>query len=212
MKYLILFMSLLLTACATGPAQKPPPPPVIVPFADNKTFMLFKDMVYPVGQGESTIFIPKGFVTDFASVPKGLWSTGFSPHGLFSRAAIIHDYLYWAQVCTRIQADNIMLLVMKGSGVGMKEQVALYQGVKLGGEPAWNENKADREAGKPRVVPLEFFNFSGSVTWDDYEKLLIENGVKDPAFPDNPDYCSFGDDEGDYGTHLEQFLGNIPLE
>ena len=40
-------------------------------------------------------------MTDYASIPSVLWSFGLSPHGLYSRAAVIHDYLYWTQLCTR---------------------------------------------------------------------------------------------------------------
>jgi hypothetical protein len=41
----------------------------------------------------STILIPAGYVTDFASVPMLLWSF-FPPIGKYNRAALVHDYLY----------------------------------------------------------------------------------------------------------------------
>lgn len=41
----------------------------------------------------STILIPTGYVTDFASVPVLLWSF-FPPIGKYNRAALVHDYLY----------------------------------------------------------------------------------------------------------------------
>ena len=77
------------------------PAPTLKPFSDSKDFMLVRDMVYILGQTDISITVPKGFVTDFASVPKELWSFGLSLHGKFSKAAIIHDYLYWTQGCSR---------------------------------------------------------------------------------------------------------------
>ena len=79
------------------PKKKPPSrqmiqAPNLKPFADSKDFMLVRDMVYILGETDISITVPKEFVTDFASVPKGLWSFGLSPHGKFSKAAIIHDY------------------------------------------------------------------------------------------------------------------------
>lgn len=39
------------------------------------------------------LFVPKGFVTDLASVPQILWSFGLSPSGPWIYAAVIHDWL-----------------------------------------------------------------------------------------------------------------------
>jgi hypothetical protein len=115
--------------------------PTLKPFADSKDFMLVRDMVYILGQIDISITVPKVFVTDFASVPKGLWSFGLSPHGKFSKAAIIHDYLYLAQGCSRQPSDMIMLIAMKESQVEAADQLALYQGLDLAGNPAWVENR-----------------------------------------------------------------------
>ncbi|NNC99638.1 MAG: hypothetical protein HKN85_05610, partial [Gammaproteobacteria bacterium] len=62
-----------------------------------------------------------------------------------------------------------------------------------GGNPSWLENKQDRQRGLPRVIPVQYQNFPGDVTWDEYEKLLVSRGVKDPVFPASPEYCQFGD-------------------
>ena len=44
----------------------------------------------------------------------GVTSSGNTP---YTRAAVIHDYLYWAQPCTREQSDNLLMIAMKESGV-----------------------------------------------------------------------------------------------
>lgn len=168
------------------------PPPSIMPFADSKSFMLLDDLQYRVGHSNYAIIVPRGFVTDFASVPRMLWSFGLSPYGRFSKAAVIHDYLYWAQGCTREQADNLMMIAMKESGVGGVQAKLLHWGVRLGGKGAWAENRRDRDDQIPRVVTDEFSQVPSDYTWQRYEGFLVVNGVKDPEFPLNPDYCHLG--------------------
>lgn len=62
------------------------------------------------------ITVPSGFVPDGASIPRIL-HIAIPTTGWYGRAAIIHDYLYWSQLCTREQADNLMLIAMKESTV-----------------------------------------------------------------------------------------------
>ena len=61
-------------------------------------------MVYVIGSTNERIVVPKGFVTDFASILQAFWALGLSPHGQYSRAAVVHDYLYWSQSCSRYRA------------------------------------------------------------------------------------------------------------
>ena len=72
--------------------------------------------------------MPKGFVTDFASIPQAFWSFGLSAHGRNSKAAIVHDYLYWTQGCSREQADNLLMIAMKESSVDTGQRIAIYDG------------------------------------------------------------------------------------
>ena len=167
--------------------------PTLKPFSDSKDFMLVRVMVYILGETDISITVPKGFVTDFASVPKGLWSFGLSPHGKFSKAAIIHDYLYWTNACTREQSDMIMWIAMQESQVGTKSQTLLYEGLDMAGNPAWEENMNDRKSGIPRIVPVEYWNFPPDATWKTYRKVLVSKGIKSLNFPHNPSYCSLGD-------------------
>jgi hypothetical protein len=109
--------------------------------------MLVESVEYSIGHSGVIIIVPKGFVTDFASIPQPLWSFGLSPHGRFSKAAIVHDYLYWKQDCTREQADKLLLIAMKESGVSSSQQTEIYLGVRAGGESAWESNRRDRAAG-----------------------------------------------------------------
>ena len=88
--------------------------------------------------------IPAGFVTDGASVPRGLWNL-FPPYGRYSKAALIHDFLYQFGAMTRAQADYVFLEAMKELGVGFLARWAMYSGVRAGGWAAWNGYARQRE-------------------------------------------------------------------
>ncbi len=87
-----------------------------------------------------TILVPKGFVTDLASVPR--FAAGIiPPDGPWVMAAIIHDYLYATQglagVFTRSQADDIFREAMKDLGVNKVRRNVIYAAVRVGGGRGW---------------------------------------------------------------------------
>lgn len=74
-------------------------------------YVLLKDMhVYTDYFGKRQYFIiPKGFKTDFASVPRIFWSF-ISPTDEFIRVpSLIHDYMYRTHMYSRKIADSIFL-------------------------------------------------------------------------------------------------------
>lgn len=104
--------------------------------------------------------VPKGLITDIASIPRWTWSVGgLTPDGLYRNAALLHDILYmwqgsfpphWFQVqdqygnwvtChktwSRDQADRFFLRLMKASGVDKATRNKMYWAVKLFGWWAW---------------------------------------------------------------------------
>jgi hypothetical protein len=172
------------------PIQAPPPVPVL-PSGNNRAFILMAPMRYEIGNSGAEIEIPAGFVTDYASVPQSLWSL-YSPHDQYSRAAVVHDYLYWSQVCTREQADNLFMIAMKESAVDARTRSAVYNGVALGGGFAWAKNQRERALGLPRVVPFGRQDFPPNMSWEQYRTRLKEQGVRDPEFLPFG-HCSLGD-------------------
>ena len=189
------FILLLITIPAI--AQAPPSPPVVVAFGDNKAWYVYKEnMLYVIGKTNDKIVVPNGFVTDYASVPKIMWLFGLSPHEQYSRAAIIHDYLYWSQGCTRAQADQLMFIAMKESKVGWLGRWLVYLAVNLFGESAWTNNANEQQAGLPRILPNEYQKYQRldypNISWEDFQKVLIMAGIKDSKFEQNPSYCKYG--------------------
>jgi hypothetical protein len=190
-----LLCAAMVAAAAVGSAlaQQPIDPPVLKPFADNRQWMLYADLPYRIGETSQSIVVPRGFVTDFASIPEAFWSLGLSPNGTYSKAAVVHDFLYWSQGCTQLQADNLLVIAMKESNVELPLRNAIYQGVRFGGAGAWSRNAAERAAGLPRVVPATRLAFGPNVLWNDYRETLKRNGDTDPPFETRPAYCALGD-------------------
>jgi hypothetical protein len=188
MKTVLYLVPALMIAAACTPI----PAPTVRPFADSHDWVLVEDLTYQIGQSGVSIKVPKGFVTDFASIPQPLWSIGLSPQGRYSKAAIIHDYLYWTQDCTKDQADNILMIAMQESGVSSTKAREIYAGVHLAGNPSWQSNKIERESKLPRVIPAEYLAIPSDVNWSEYRQFLKSKKVRDPAFQSNSPYCKLG--------------------
>jgi hypothetical protein len=103
---------------------------------------LLEPLEYRVGSDDSSevIIVPKGFETDFASIPVGLRNL-FPPMGRWSRAAILHDWLYatggLSGRYTRKQADKIFREAMLVLGVPKWRAEVMFQAVRLGGSSGW---------------------------------------------------------------------------
>jgi Protein of unknown function (DUF1353) len=192
-KQATLLVALLCTATVSW-GQQTPPSPAVRAFGDNKFWITVEDMTYVIGSTTDRIVVPKGFVTDFASIPQALWSLGLSPYGQYSRAAIVHDYLYWSQGCTRAQSDRLLVIAMKESNVRGFDEFVVYQGVDKGGAGSWNGNANERNAGLPRIVPEAYLRPTDpNIGWPAYREFLVGQNVKDPSFEQNPKYCIYGD-------------------
>lgn len=186
-------LTVILLVCAAVAGCQTPPSPAVRAFGDNKFWITVEDMPYVIGRTSDRIVVPAGFVTDFASIPQPLWSLGLSPHGQYSRAAVIHDYLYWTQGCTRDQADRLLVIAMKESRVGSFDEVVVYQGVDKGGQSSWDSNAAEKKAGLPRVISGKLRRPPDpNMNWPTYREILVKQGVKDPPFESGPSYCAYG--------------------
>ncbi|HEY7379023.1 MAG TPA: hypothetical protein VH542_10100, partial [Steroidobacteraceae bacterium] len=105
-----------------------------------------------------------------------------------------HDYLYWTQKCTREQADRLLVIAMKESLVSTLDERAIYDGVHLGGERAWNDNAANAIRGLPRILPeANRQPPDPNMTWSEYAEQLMQAGVKSLDVSDDGAYCHHGD-------------------
>lgn len=101
---------------------------------DYRRSMVDTEFEYHVGKYPSheVIVVPKGFITDWASVPRALWSV-IPPRGEYSKAVLVHDWMYVTAYRTRKIADRIFLEAMKVLGVKRWKRRLMYIGVRIGG-------------------------------------------------------------------------------
>jgi len=118
------------------------------------------------GQELPSVSVPIGFVTDFASIPRALWTT-LPRDGDYVWAAVVHDYLYWYQTTTKETADNVLNAAMVDFKIPAVTRIAIYQGVNLGGSSSWNGNAQRRQNGEKRT--LKKFPESPTISWEEWK-------------------------------------------
>lgn len=112
--------------------------PLVVEDSDGFPFILFADLEYQSDLLGKVLTIKKGFKTDYASIPRPVWSI-LPPVGKYDKAAVVHDFLYRTNGVTRKQADDTMLEAMKVLGVGWWTRTAIHTALRIGGSKAWNK-------------------------------------------------------------------------
>lgn len=163
----------LLNACAMQS------PMVASPTADGQYWVLKAPLIYQHPETKQQVIIPRGFVTDLASIPRAFW-IALPPCDQYTPATVLHDYLYWVQDpdCDRECADKVLLLAMEEADVDWVTRKSIYAGVRLGGKSAWKENADRKKSGEVRIIPEEFMNFSPSDTWAEIS-LNLRQGYSD---------------------------------
>lgn len=110
----------------------------------GELWMLLDDFSYTKDDGK-TYTAPKGMTTDLASIPRVLWNI-MPPFGKYTGAAVIHDFLYQTQPCTKEQADHVLAEAMDLAGVPHFERMQIFDGVKFGGQLAWDGHTKELQA------------------------------------------------------------------
>ena len=146
------WLLLLLAGCAAIVGR----PTVTQLTVDPPVFMLAYPMVYATTDGKERIEVPRGFVTDLASIPRGLWWWQ-APHEATMAPAIVHDFLYWEQPCSKDESDAVMVLAMKHVGMSDFSIDGVYEGIRSKyGQQAWDRNREARASGEPRFFNEDF--------------------------------------------------------
>ncbi len=117
---------------------------IVSPMPNGITWELQQEFIYYVGStlsGEA-IYVPKGFKTDFASIPKIFWSIIGSPTGKYTGASVIHDYCYYKGMYTRKRSDQIFLEAMKVLKVSWWKRYSMYFAVRIGAGIPWRNYRA----------------------------------------------------------------------
>ena len=100
---------------------------------DDKYWEVLEDYYYETSIG--IIKVPKGFKTDYASVPK-IFRNIINTYGKHGRGAVVHDWLYSSQCLlniTREKADKIFLEIMEEWEVNKFKRNFMYKMVRIFG-------------------------------------------------------------------------------
>lgn len=181
-----------LSMCSLGAmAQQPLRPPQIAPFGDSQWWVLTESIPTRIGRSTDIITVPKGFVTDLASIPRFFWSA-FPKTGPYMSAAILHDYLYWDQRCTRAESDRIFEIEMKSYGVNDTSRTLIFSAVSEFGASAWQANAVARAAGEPRFMSesqlAQFLSqpFDASRSWSSVRNEMAGEAPQPDGTPTDP--------------------------
>lgn len=108
-------------------------------------FIIASQYEYKTASGEY-IIVPKNFITDLASIPR-IFRIFLNSYGdNYTRAAVIHDYLYsygYKDRISRKRADSIFLEIMKERGLRKGKRIIMYLAVRIFGVFFYKKGEKD---------------------------------------------------------------------
>ena len=110
-------------------------PLIVSPHEDGKHWIIGSPFIYYVGEyleSNDIVIVPKGYSTDFASVPRFLWNI-FPPWGKYGKAAVVHDWLCDIKDRPSKEVHKIFLEAMAVLKVPRWKRNIMYFGVKMFG-------------------------------------------------------------------------------
>ncbi len=115
--------------------------PIIQPHPKGHKFQLQKEWFFYLDGVKITI--PKGFWTDFASIPK-MFRSFITPLDTHLKAAIVHDWLYYngtlyGKKISQRHADLWLYHCARECGTGWIKSKILFAGVRVGGWYTWGD-------------------------------------------------------------------------
>ena len=130
-------------------------PLIVSPLPDGKRWVLREEFSYDIGSEGSgkSVIVPVAFTTDFASIPRVFWAV-YPKWGKYGNAAVVHDYLYWEQIYSRKETDDIFLEGMEVLGVSSFDRKTIYNIVRWFAGEAWKNNKKRKESGEKKIIDL----------------------------------------------------------
>jgi len=126
--------------------------PLHLDYLDGRQWLITAPFTYQLADGSGEIRVPADMVTDFASIPRILW-TILAPTGSYGKAAVLHDYLYRHRLVNvpdrlvdREEADAIFAEAMRALGVNWATRAFLYRGVRVTSGAAWDRYRSAERA------------------------------------------------------------------
>ena len=108
----------------------------LITVAKGKKSILAEPLSYTSERLGRVFTVPKGFPTDFASIPR-LAQLIIPKMDNHRAAATLHDYLYSKNTdylnLSRVECDRVFLEAMTDSGTPAWKRWAMYNAVRMGG-------------------------------------------------------------------------------
>lgn len=105
------------------------------------------------------IEVPKGFLTDLASIPRAVRNLpAFDPNGLSRRPAVVHDWLYQVQSHPKAWCDSFLRAAMISEGCSTADADAFYEAVHLFGQSSWDSDHG-------RTMAASFVDAASFAAW-----------------------------------------------
>lgn len=95
------------------------------------------------GQDVYEIKVPKGYLTDFASIPR-VFQGIFNAVNDVAPASIVHDWCYSVELFERRICDQVLYDGLRANGVGWLRAKTIYAAVRSGGWTSWPHDSAER--------------------------------------------------------------------
>jgi hypothetical protein len=119
---------------------------------DGENSVLLRPLRFFSAKLGRTVIAPRGMVTDFASIPRGLWNL-FPKRGKHDRAAVIHDAGYRGRLQDAM-SDKVLLLekkvvddlfdeALQVCGVNRFSRAVMVRAVRWFGRPSAKVSKND---------------------------------------------------------------------
>ena len=125
----------------------------------RRVAILTDDWLYCYPPDSKLYRVPRGYLTDFASIPAAARAI-FNPFGDHAEAAVIHDWLYAVgEEGERPHADEVFRFAMKEQGVNIASRRIMHRAVRMGGKAAYGANREwtfyDPITFEPMVPPFD---------------------------------------------------------
>lgn len=97
---------------------------------------LMRNVIYETDAGPR-VTAPAGMMTDFASIPRFVWSLWPPYHPHYGKAAVVHDWMFKMRGClsgrtfTRRETNLIFLEAMKSLGASYFKRSTIFNAVQL---------------------------------------------------------------------------------
>jgi len=114
--------------------------------ADGRRRKLIDDLIYYSELLNQYLCVPADFITDYASIPRIFWNI-LPPSGKYTKAAVLHDYIYNSGIFNKKTADSLFKEAMKALEVDGWKVNAMYYGVDWFGFMAWNNYRKESSNG-----------------------------------------------------------------